>query len=133
MRSIAPRALDGSEAGGLAPAPVLTPRKVLELVLAAFTTADSGTALLYRFANDNLRARTGSLLDLRRTFANELFAPLAGRHAREVREFDLRGDVARAVVNCPGATFVFSLALRQHGRNSGCWLVTAVARDLPGT
>ena len=42
------------------------------------------------------------------------------------------GDVARAQVSVPGAGYLFSLARREHGRHPGCWLVTAVARDLPG-
>lgn len=106
-----------------------SPRQVLDLVLAAFADADSGTRTLYAFANDSLRAKAGDLSDLRRMFDNELFAPLAGPHERLVEAFDERGEVARAVVRAQGAGFVLSLARREHGRLPCCWLITAIARD----
>ena len=115
-----------------APSETLGAREALELVLASLTELDRGAAALDRFASDSLRAKLGSPSDQRRTLSNELFAPLFGEGGRVVEEFDERDEVARAVIASRGARFVFSLARRQHGRHPGCWLVTAVARDLPG-
>lgn len=105
---------------------------VLALVLRALRDPDRGTAVIHRFAGDALLAKVGTLDDLRRTFSNELFEPLTGDHRRDVLDFDQRGTVARATVSTQGATFIFNLARRAAGRHPHCWLITAVARDLPG-
>lgn len=114
------------------PAEGLSAREVLDLALQAFDELERGTTVLDRFATDSLRAKFGSASDLRRTFSNELFAPLVGAQGREVSEFDQRGDVARAVVTSQGATYLVSLARRDHGSRAGRWLISALARDLPG-
>lgn len=114
------------------PSPALGAREVLDAVMASLTDLGHGAAALHRFASDGLRAKLGSPADQRRTLSNEAFAPLFGGSGLVVEDYDERDDVARAVVLAQDARFVVSLAKRDHGRAAGCWLLTALARDLPG-
>jgi len=123
-------------------APVAAPvagdgaREALGRLLDSMDSPARAAAALITAAADHLRPRLGALEDLTRAFANELYSPLIGVGAAAVRDLDERaaehGEVARATVATPQGDFVVTMARRRDGRRAGCWLVTGLARDLPG-
>lgn len=114
--------------------PGATPEQALDTALAQFARGASGLEAVYDAFAEPLRAKVGSLEDLRRTFGNELYAPLLGAGTPATLGVEVRGDVARAEVRATdGSVYVVSLACRAHGAQAGRWAITALARDLPGT
>lgn len=111
-----------------------SPEMVLQRVLVALAEGSSGLGVMYDAFADSLRVKVGSLADVTRAFANELYGPLVGAGATSVDNLEVRGDVARAEVTTgSGAAYVVSLARRPSGQHAGSWAITALARDLPGT
>ncbi len=124
------------EAPVAGPAPGSSARETLAVLLDAMDTPARAAAALLNCAADHLRPRLGTLEDLTRAFSNELYRPLLGVGAASMRDLDERtvddGEVARATVTTPAGDFLVSLARRDGGRRPSCWLVTGLARDLPG-
>ncbi|HZW28029.1 MAG TPA: diaminopimelate decarboxylase [Trueperaceae bacterium] len=124
------------EAPVAAPAEGESAGEALGRLLESMDSPARAAAALITAAAEHLRPRLGRLEDLTRAFANELYSPLIGVGAGAVRELDERradhGEVARAVVATPQGDFVVSLARRSSGERPGRWLVTGLARDLPG-
>lgn len=119
-----------------APRPGASARETVAGLLASMDSPARAAAALLTGAADHLRPRLGRLEDLARAFGNELYRPLIGVGADAIRELDERvadhGEVARAVVATPEGDFVVTLARRPAGDRPGRWLVTGLARDLPG-
>lgn len=110
-----------------------SPESLLGRVLGALTGGSTGIEVLYHAFANSLRAKVGSLEDVTRAFGNELYKPLVGSGGARLDDIEVRGDVARATVSgTDGATYVVSLARRTYGHQAGAWVITALARDLPG-
>ena len=110
------------------------PEALLARVLEAVAGGPRGLKVLYAAFAESLRATTGSVDDLARAFSNELYAPLHVAGAARVVAIEVRGEVARAeVTGAGGAAYIVALARRPYGPQAGSWVITALARDLPGT
>ncbi|HEX7038790.1 MAG TPA: hypothetical protein VF202_01605 [Trueperaceae bacterium] len=124
------------EAPVAAPAAGAGARETLGRLLDSMDSPARAAAALLTSAADHLRPRLGTLEDLSRAFANELYSPLIGVGAGAVRDVDERvtdhGEVARATVGTPQGDFLVTLARRADGGGPVRWLVTGLARDLPG-
>ncbi len=124
------------EAPVAAPSPGADARETLRRLLDSMDSPARAAAALITSAADHLRPRLGTLEDLTRAFANELYSPLIGVGSGALTDLDERvmdhGEVARATVGTPQGGFVITLARRADDTGRRRWLVTGLARDLPG-